>query len=161
MEWPGNTQKKTDRNTQTLFDAGVLYLSSGAFVSAYACFERIADKSFSLLFNKALCCFGVSWYEECYRLLCDAERLLPTGMDPHPTGLPEIFLRWECENAQPLSPILPDIPASILITPFLRLKAETAFKLHLYEEVKKISARLGGKYKPIGEPIKPVNDDNE
>lgn len=31
----------------------------------------------------------------------------------------------------------------------LRLKAETAFRLHLYSEVKAISVRLGGKYKHI------------
>lgn len=43
----------------------------------------------------------------------------------------------------------------------LRLKAETAFRLHLYSEVKAISARLGGKYKHIEKLINFKNNNND
>ena len=34
----------------------------------------------------ALCCFGVAWYEECHRLVCEAERMLPPDGEPQPKG---------------------------------------------------------------------------
>ena len=44
----------------------------------------------------------------------------------------------------------------------LRLKAEASFKLHLYNEVKAISFRLGGKYKHIKTLINTQNvNDNQ
>ena len=68
---PGIPKEDADK----LFAAGVSSLSNKAFSSAYVCFDRIPAKDFKLLYNKALCCFMVEWYDECHRLLCEAERL--------------------------------------------------------------------------------------
>lgn len=155
MEWQGDTRKVSDEESAQLFSAGILYLSNGAFSYAYACFERISHKDFNLLFNKALCYFGAAGYEECYRLLCDAEWLLPGGMPSCPAELSDALLCWEYDS----NPLLCPMPQqgmlpSVAVVQLLRLKAETAFKLRLYGEVKSISARLGGKYKHINELIK-------
>ena len=119
---PGIPKEDADK----LFAAGVSFLSNKAFSSAYVCFDRIPAKDFKLLYNKALCCFMVEWYDECHRLLCEAERLV-SPFCPMPQGTPE-----------PLA-----------YTRILRLKAEAACKQHLYGEFKAISFRLGGKYKHI------------
>ena len=59
----------TDKETEQLFSAGVSLLLGRAYPAAYSCFDRIPVKDFRLLYNKALCCFMVEWYDECHRLL--------------------------------------------------------------------------------------------
>lgn len=101
------------------------------------------------------------WYDECYRLLCEAERLLH-GMDiAYETQLPEAFLRYDYDEDFPFYPIPQGIPVFGAYRQLLRLKAETAFRLHLYSEVKAISARLGGKYKCIEKLIDLKNGNND
>ena len=113
------------------------------------------------MYNKALCCFMVKWYDECYRLLCEAERFLH-GMDiAYETQLPEAFLRYDYDEDFPFYPIPQGIPVFGAYRQLLRLKAETAFRLHLYSEVKAISARLGGKYKCIEKLIDLKNENND
>ena len=80
MELFVNTQRTTDKEKERLFFAGVLFLLGKAYSDAYSCFDRIQEEHFAVMYNKALCCFMVKWYDECYRLLCEAERLLH-GMD--------------------------------------------------------------------------------
>lgn len=58
-------------------------------------------------------------------------------------------------------PIPQGIPVFGAYKQLLRLKAETAFRLHLYSEVKAISARLGGKYKHIEKLINFKNNNND
>ena len=86
---PGIPKEDADK----LFAAGVSFLSNKAFSSAYVCFDRIPAKDFKLLYNKALCCFMVEWYDECHRLLCEAERLVPMNAGHGTERLPEAFLR--------------------------------------------------------------------
>ena len=57
-------------------------------------------------------------------------------------------------------PMSQGIPVSLAYRQLLRLKAETAFRLHLHSEVKTISARLGGKYKHIEKLIHKENDND-
>jgi hypothetical protein len=134
---------------EKLFVAGISYLGCKAFPAAYSCFDRLPAKDFRLLYNKALCCFMIGWHDECHRLLCDAERLMPTSNITDMQQLPEAFLRYWYDEEAPLYPMPQGTPVPLAYTQLLRLKAETAYKLHLYSEVKNISARLGGKYKHI------------
>ena len=138
-------EKEADR----LFAAGVSFLCNKAYSSAYSCFDRISAKDFSLLHNKALCCFMVGWYDECYRLLCEAERLVPGSADTGMEKLPETFLCYLYDEESPCCPMPQGTPVPMAYTHILRLKAEAAFKLHLYSEVKAISNSLGRKYRHI------------
>lgn len=99
-----NDQQTTDKEVERLFSAGVLLLLGKAYSDAYSCFDRIHEEYFAVMYNKALCCFMVKWYDECYRLLCEAERLLH-GMDiACETQLPEAFLRYDYDEAFPFYP---------------------------------------------------------
>lgn len=156
-----NDQQTTDKEVERLFSAGVLLLLGKAYSDAYSCFDRIHEEYFAVMYNKALCCFMVKWYDECYRLLCEAERLLH-GMDiACETQLPEAFLRYDYDEAFPFYPIPQGIPEFGAYRQLLRLKAETAFRLHLYSEVKAMSVRLGGKYKHIEKLIDLKNGNND
>lgn len=79
---------------EKLFAAGVSFLCSKAFPAAYACFARITHKDFCLLYNKALCCFMVGWYDECHKLLCEAEHFVSSSPLSGPERFPEAFLRY-------------------------------------------------------------------
>ena len=68
MELFVNTQRTTDKEKERLFFAGVLFLLGKAYSDAYSCFDRIQEEHFAVMYNKALCCFMVKWYDECYRL---------------------------------------------------------------------------------------------
>ena len=138
-----NTPQITGSEAEELFSAGISLLSCKAYPAAYLCFNHIPNKDFRLLYNKALCCFMVKWHDECYRLLCEAEQLMSGGDTIRMAELPEAFLRYDYDEGH-----------------LLRLKAETAFRLHLHSEVKTISARLGGKYKHIEKLIHKENDND-
>ncbi len=155
-----NTPKISDSEAEELFSAGMSLLSCKAFPAAYLCFNRIPNKDFRLLYNKALCCFMVEWYDECYRLLCEAERLMSGGDVIRMAELPETFLRYDYDRGPLFYPMPQGVPESLAYRQLLRLKAETAFKLHLHSEVKAISARLGGRYKHIEKLINKGNDND-
>lgn len=138
-----------EKEVDKLFAAGVSFLSNKAFSSAYVCFDRLPVKDFRLLYNKALCCFMVGWYDECHRLLCEAEHLVPINAGHGTERLPEAFLRYLHEEESPFCPMPQGTPGSLAYMRILRLKAEASFKLNLYNDVKAISFRLGGKYKHI------------
>ena len=149
-----------EEEVDKLFAAGVLFLSNKAFSSAYMCFDRLPVKDFKLLYNKALCCFMVGWYDECHRLLCGAERLVPMNAGHSTERLPEAFLRYLHDDESPFCPMPQGTPESLAYIRILRLKAEASFKLHLYNEVKAISFRLGEKYKHIETLINTQNDND-
>ena len=156
-----NTQNALpEEEADKLFAAGVSFLSNKAFASAYICFDRLKVKDFKLLYNKALCCFMVGWYDECHRLLCEAERLVPVNVGHDTERLPETFLRYLHDEEPPFCPIPQGTPEPLAYMRILRLKAEASFKLHLYNEVKAISFRLGGKYKHIETLINTQNDND-
>lgn len=151
-------QKETGKDTEQLFSAGISLLLSKAYPAAYSCFNQISGEDFRLSYNKALCCFMIKWYDECYRLLCEAERFIPDGGAFREAELPEAFLRYDYDEEHPFYPMPQGIPVPLAYRQLLRLKAEVAFRLHLHGEVKAISARLGGRYKHIG---KLINKENE
>lgn len=149
-----------------LFAAGVTYICCGAWTLAYACFARCTRGDASTLYNKALCCFQVAWYEECCRLLGKAEPLLNDKPDEilspgipsiSPTQPPEAFRRWEAASDLSRCPLLPETPRDDALTLILRLRAEAAFRLGRCEEVRTIAARLGHRYEHLENLLKTID----
>ena len=138
-----------EEEADKLFAAGVSFLSNKAFSSAYMCFDRLPTKDFKLLYNKALCCFMVGWYDECHRLLSEAERLVLMNAGHGTERLPEAFLRYLHDEESPFCPMPQGTPEPLAYTLILRLKAEAAYKQHLYGEVKAISFPAGREIQTI------------
>ena len=72
----GGAPPTTGADSGRLFAAGITYICCEAWPQAYDCFVRSAREDAPTRYNQALCCFHVGWYEEGYRLLAEAERLL-------------------------------------------------------------------------------------
>ena len=166
MEALGGVPRRSAPNAERLFGAGVLYVACGEWAAAYRCFERCGSENGTARYNSALCCFMVGWYEECYRLLCLAERLLadiPTrgadtggyGLTPQP--LPEAFRHWEAASELSRGPLLPETTRDDALLLILRLRAEAAFRLGRYEEVRTIATRLGHRYEQIENLLKRID----
>ena len=164
---PGAASEHTAPQTaERLFEAGVTYLCCETWAQAYDCFARSAHEDAPTRYNQALCCFMAGWYEECHRLVAEAERLLDhkPGQEPGP-GVPsmsrrqppEAFRRWEAASKLPRCPLLPDMPRDDALVLILRLRAETAFRLGRYEEVRTIAARLGHRYEQIENLLKQID----
>lgn len=164
---PGAASEHTAPQTaERLFEAGVTYLCCETWAHAYDCFGRSARGDAPTRYNQALCCFMAGWYEECHRLVAEAERLLDhkPGQEPGP-GVPsmsrrqppEAFRRWEAASKLPRCPLLPDMPRDDALVLILRLRAETAFRLGRYEEVRTIAARLGHRYEQIENLLKQID----
>ena len=107
-------------------------------------------------YNKALCCYYLSLYNDCRSLLLEAERLLPPLTERLPENLPEAVLRWEYEKSPAGCPMPEDAPDNLAAVQLLRLKAKVSARLHLHTEVRTIHARLGNKYQHIEELIKNI-----
>lgn len=153
-------------DSERLFAAGVTGICCEAWSLAYDCFERSAREDAPTRYNQALCCFHVGWYEESYQLLTEAERLLDDkpgegscpGVPSMPRRqLPEAFRRWDAASKLPRCPLLPETPRDDALTLILRLRAETAFYLGCYEEVRTIAARLGHRYKHLENLLKTID----
>ena len=149
-----------------LFAAGVTYICCGTWPLAYDCFVRSAQEDASTRYNMALCCFHMGWYEESYRLLAEAERLLDDkpgkGSCPGVPSMsrrqsPEAFRRWDVASELPRCPLLPETPCDDAHTLILRLRAEAAFHLGRNEEVRTIAARLGHRYEHLENLLKPID----
>lgn len=162
----GNAQPMAGADSERLFAAGVACICCEAWPMAYVCFERSAREDAPTRYNQALCCFHVGWYEESYRLLAEAERLLddqqgegsgPGNPPLQRRQLPDAFRRWEVESELPRSPLLPETPRDDALTLLLRLRAEAAFRLGRCEEVRTIAARLGLRYKHLENLLKTID----
>lgn len=143
-----NAVKSYGDDARKMFDAGVTYMCCKSFAMAYSFFDRIDVKTPAILYNKAVCCFMADWNEECYSLLCLAQSMLKndeTGLCSLPKALDK--LKYEC-CWKPI-PILHEMSEYDSLEFILRLKAEVAFRLDMYEEVLAIASRLGMKYKHI------------
>lgn len=162
----GNAQPMAGADSERHFAAGVACICCEAWPMAYDCFERSAREDAPTRYNQALCCFHVGWYEESYRLLAEAERLLddqqgegsgPGNPPLQRRQLPDAFRRWEVESELPRSPLLPETPRDDALTLLLRLRAEAAFRLGRCEEVRTIAARLGHRYKHLENLLKTID----
>lgn len=162
----GSAPPTAGADSGRLFAAGVTYICCGAWTLAYDCFVRSAHEDAPTRYNQALCCFMTRWYEECHRLLAEAERLLDDrpgegsglGIMSLPRRQPhEAFRRWEADTELPRCPLLPETPHDDALTLILRLRAETAFRLGHCEEVRTIAARLGHRYKHLENLLKTID----
>lgn len=162
----GNAQPMAGADSERLFAAGVACICCEAWPMAYDCFEHSAREDAPTRYNQALCCFHVGWYEESYRLLAEAERLLddqqgegsgPGNPPLQRRQLPDAFRRWEVESELPRCPLLPETPRDDALTLLLRLRAEAAFRLGRCEEVRTIAARLGHRYKHLENLLKTID----
>lgn len=162
----GSNQPMAGADSERLFAAGVACICCGAWPMAYDCFERSAREDAPTRYNQALCCFHVGWYEESYRLLAEAERLLddklgkgscPGVPSMSRRQLPEAFRHWDAASELPCCPLLPETSRDDALTLILRLRAEVAFRLGLCEEVRTIAARLGHRYEHLENLLKTIN----
>ena len=151
---PANRPEMPPPNLERLFNSAIVYMQGGEYAFAYRCLDRMGQSDLYLSYNKALCCYRVSWFSECRRLLMEAERQLPSLTDTRMDDLPKDFLRWEHEDSPDLCPMPYGTPPSIAAIQILKLKAYNSYRLHLYGEMKDAASRLGGKYKSINELIK-------
>lgn len=156
----GKQPQRSPEAEKSLCDAGLSYLTNGAPEAAYACFDGIAQPGVHILFNKALCCYRSGWYEESYRLLGEAERYLP-AVPSRGEALPPQLSENACNDRLHLCPMPEGVPQPLARTQLLRLKAETAFRLQLYGEVKAIAASLQKPYRHIEELIKQLRHEIE
>ena len=108
----------------------------------------------------------IGWYEESYRRLAEAERLLDDklgkGSCPGVPSMsrrqpPEAFRRWDAASELPRCPLLPETPRDDALTLILRLRAEAAFHLDRYEDVRTIAARFGHRYKHLENLLKEID----
>ena len=162
----GGTPPTAGADSGRLFAAGVTYICCRAWPLAYDCFTRSTREDAPTRYNLALCCFHVGWYEESYRLLAEAERLLDDkpGQVPSP-GVPSMsrrqppaaFRRWDFASELPRCPLLPETPRDDALTLILRLRAEAASRLGRCEEVRTIAARLGHRYKYLENLLKTID----
>lgn len=155
-----NKQNMPQADIEKLFNAGISYMQSGEYAFAYYCFAHTGKSDIPTLYNKALCYHKIAWFTECHAFLKEAERLLPSGIDYRLRNLPEMFVHWENERSPAFCSMPQEAPLPVAAIQILILKAENAYRLHLYDEVRNIVARLGGRYKQIDELIKAINDDN-
>lgn len=143
-----------------LFEAGCLYLLGKESTFAYLCFEEISERTVEVLFNKALCCYLVEWYEECYNLLQEAESLLSIKSISQQVHIPNSFDRCTKQDDLHLCPMPLDAPQAVITMQVLYLKADVAFHLRLFEEVRRI---IGIFQKPccrINNLLDKIKDDN-
>ena len=155
-----NKRNVPQADTEKLFNAGISYMQNGEYAFAFYCFDRMGKSDIYTLYNKALCCHCIDWFSECHNILNEADKLLPSGTDRRLLELPGKFMHWEHELCTPPCPMPTGTPLQVTAIQILILKAENAYKLQLYGEVRNIAARLGGRYKRIYELIKMINDDN-
>lgn len=142
-------------------DTAFLYLCSGNPYAAYLSLKSFSGKLPVALYNKAICFYMVGGYDECFRLLQDAESLLNNTLcKSEIDSIPSVIMQWEYKCSPFLSPAIADTPDCILERQLLRLKAETAFRLHLYDEVRRISNSLGNKYEHINQLILKIESDD-
>lgn len=92
----------------------------------------------------------ISWFEECYSLLRDAEKLVPALSSLEIQELPNPFTQWEYNESPVFIPLSSDAPRVITF----RLKAEAAYKLQLFNEVRSIASCLGNKYAHINKILR-------
>ena len=70
---------------------------------------------------------------------------------------PETFRRWDADSELPRCPLLPETPHDDALTLILRLRAEAAFHLDRYEDVRTIAARFGHRYKHLENLLKEID----
>ena len=109
---PDSRNSSQSPGREELFSAGLTYMESGEYGFAYYCLSNIENPDIAVLYNMAYCCYRISWYEQSYSLLKDAEledfrmsldefreKAIAGGYDKE---LNEIYLRTRVSRLQAL-----------------------------------------------------------
>lgn len=100
----GNKQTMPESQKKELFSAGITYMVSGEYAFAFSCFTQAGKSDLPTLYNKALCYYYLSLYNDCRSLLLEAERLLP----PLTERLPETCRKpSSAGNTKKALPVVP------------------------------------------------------
>lgn len=157
-----NTAKRImdqSEDSREMVDMAFLYLCSGNPYAAYVCLENVQEQSLAVLYNRALCLYLVDEHEECYQVLKEAEKFIPNQLQGDKNRkIPRALLEWEHETSPVTCPLPRKAPENLAVIQLLRLKAEAAFHLQLYEEVKRVASVFHGEYKHINELIKKIGN---
>ena len=128
--------------------------------------RTLCERGYSNALQSGLVLLPCRWYEESYRLLAEAERLLDDklgkGSCPGVPSMsrrqpPEAFRHWDAASELPRCPLLPETPRDDALTLILRLRAEAAFRLGRCEEVRTIAAHLGLRYEHLENLLKTID----
>lgn len=150
---PDSRNSSQSPGREELFSAGLTYMESGEYGFAYYCLSNIENPDIAVLYNMAYCCYRISWYEQSYSLLKDAELKLPGLKDVSTDRLPAAFQRWELETNDTFSPMPAKVYPWMSAIQLFRLKAEVASRLQLTADVRRITSYLGGKFNHINKLI--------
>lgn len=100
----GNKQTMPESQKKELFSAGITYMVSGEYAFAFSCFTQAGKSDLPTLYNKALCYYYLSLYNDCRSLLLEAERLLPPLTERLPENLPKPSSAGNTKKALPVVP---------------------------------------------------------
>lgn len=150
---PENKYSTQSPHREDLFSSGMTYIENGEYSFAYHCLSNIENPDVAVLYNMAYCCYRISWYEQSYSLLKDAELKLPNLKDVSTDRLPMAFQQWELETNNTFSPMPSKVYPWMSTIQLFRLKAEVASKLQLTADVRRIASYLGGKFNHINKLI--------
>ena len=59
---PANRPEMPPPNLERLFNSAIVYMQGGEYAFAYRCLDRMGQSDLYLSYNKALCCYRVSWF---------------------------------------------------------------------------------------------------
>lgn len=162
MKAGGTSSGLNETEKNNLFHSGCIYLLGGSVGAAYDCFRQIVPHTVSSLFNRALCCYEAQFDTEAFRLLTEAEQALTNelGMEKRNgnDALTELLYVAEYTRDNHRAP-MPPVPVNgrYARIQILRLKADVAYRLKMYEEVRKIAAGLNGHYAQINDILSDIN----
>ena len=86
----GNKQTMPESQKRTFLRRYYLY-GKWRICLCLPCFTQAGKSDLPTLYNKALCYYYLSLYNDCRSLLLEAERLLPPLTERLPENLPEAF----------------------------------------------------------------------
>lgn len=161
IKTPGETSATGETEKDRLFQAGCLYWLGGSVGAAYDCFRQITPHSVSSLFNMALCCYRAEFYTEAFQILAEAEQLSAVGSGWEKKSgndaLAEKLYTAEYTLDSHRAP-MPPVPVNNRYAwkQVLRLKADAAYHLKMYEEIRRIASLLGGHYRQINQLLSDI-----
>ena len=137
-----NPKEPVGADAEKLFFHGIFSLLCNRPAEAFESFFPLSKHNAAAAFNCALCYLMVKDHEQTLKFLLEAEVLLHTFENTKPKQpLPSALLRYEKENNDYRSPMLPDIPKNSpgqALKQTLRLKADVLYALGQTEELKKL-----------------------
>lgn len=153
--------EQAESEVKRLFECGTSCLYAGRVSEAYICFSRIRRADCAVLFNLTLCYVKAGRFEEAYDVLNRAEQqLVCSGVKMNEDQIYNELFRRDCREDGYTCPMSYDMPALLPVSSrvqVLRLKADVAYELGLYDEVEKIAGFLSIPCKNVEEKIRIIH----